>query len=215
MTAALLALAGVLAAVDWVGVARDHTGLRLVGKPGTMVALIAAAIAGSGGLGRYGVDSGWLRWWIIAGLVLSLAGDVFLMLDERWFVAGLGSFLVAHLAYIVGMIRLPLSGARALIGVAVALAVAALAGRRIVAGAQSHDRALKIPVIVYVGVISVMFVIAQATGIGWLAVAATLFLISDSLLGWNRFVRPVGWMPLAVMVTYHLAQAAFVAAILA
>ena len=79
----------------------------------------------------------------------------------------------------------------------------------------AHDRALTVPVIVYVGVISAMFVVAQATGIGWLAVAATLFLVSDSLLGWNRFVRHVGWMPLAVMVTYHLAQAAFVAAVVA
>jgi uncharacterized membrane protein YhhN len=34
-------------------------------------------------------------------LVLSLAGDVFLMLPRNLFVAGLGSFLLVHVAYIV------------------------------------------------------------------------------------------------------------------
>lgn len=37
---------------------------------------------------------------IIVGLLFSLAGDVFLMLPSDRFVAGLGSFLVAHLFYI-------------------------------------------------------------------------------------------------------------------
>ncbi len=36
---------------------------------------------------------------------------------------------------------------------------------------------------------------------------AALFLLSDSLLAWNRFVRPIAWAPVAVMVSYHLAQA--------
>ena len=30
-----------------------------------------------------------------------------------------------------------------------------------------------------------------------------LFVISDSILGWARFVRSEPWMPLAVMFTYH------------
>jgi len=37
---------------------------------------------------------------IIAGLVCSLAGDVFLMLPSDRFIAGLASFLIAHLFYI-------------------------------------------------------------------------------------------------------------------
>ena len=34
-----------------------------------------------------------------------------------------------------------------------------------------------------------------------------LFLASDSLIAWERFVRRVPQGPLAVIVTYHLAQA--------
>src|ERR1051326_4093195 len=37
---------------------------------------------------------------IVAGLVCSLAGDVFLMLPRERFVAGLACFLVAHVCYI-------------------------------------------------------------------------------------------------------------------
>src|SRR5213080_3500470 len=37
---------------------------------------------------------------ILIGLVFSLAGDVFLMLPRARFVAGLTSFLAAHIAYL-------------------------------------------------------------------------------------------------------------------
>jgi uncharacterized membrane protein YhhN len=36
---------------------------------------------------------------------------------------------------------------------------------------------------------------------------AVLFYGSDSLIAWNRFVRPLAWAPVAIMVTYHAAQA--------
>ena len=40
------------------------------------------------------------RWAVVAGLAFSTAGDIFLMLPRERFVAGLLSFLVAHLFYI-------------------------------------------------------------------------------------------------------------------
>src|SRR5690606_41962032 len=40
------------------------------------------------------------QWLIVLGLLFSLAGDVFLMLPRDRFVAGLVSFLIAHLFYI-------------------------------------------------------------------------------------------------------------------
>jgi hypothetical protein len=41
-------------------------------------------------------------------------------------------------------------------------------------------------------------------------VGASLFFASDSLIAWNRFVRPRAWAPVAIMVTYHLGQAGLV-----
>ncbi|NIW49240.1 MAG: lysoplasmalogenase, partial [Gammaproteobacteria bacterium] len=40
--------------------------------------------------------------YFLIGLALSLAGDIFLMLPDEKFIAGLVSFLLAHLAYILG-----------------------------------------------------------------------------------------------------------------
>ena len=69
-----------------------------------MVALIVAALATDGAPAA-------VRAWFVAGLVLSLAGDVALLLPDRWFIAGLASFLLAHVAYIAGMVQLPLDWA--------------------------------------------------------------------------------------------------------
>ncbi len=48
-------------------------------------------------------------------------------------------------------------------------------------------------------------------GVGTAAIATAaggiLFLASDSLIAWERFVHRVPHGPLAVIVTYHLAQA--------
>ena len=95
------ALAGVLALVDWVGVVRGDRRLRWIGKPGVMLALIAAALLADGAPSA-------VRVWFVVALVLSLIGDVALLLPERWFVVGLGAFLLAHLAYIGGMVQLDL-----------------------------------------------------------------------------------------------------------
>ncbi len=199
-----LIVAGVLAVLDWVTVAgRLPASLRWLTKPGTMVALIVVALDAS--------PAGAAHGWIVAGLVLSLAGDVFLMLEERWFVAGLGSFLVAHVLYVVGMARLDLSGFGAVIAAVGVAAAWFLVGRGIVAGATQREAALRIPVFAYIAVISAMVVTAFATGEPWLIVAALAFYVSDATLGSNRFVAPRAWMPVVVMVTYHLAQFGFVA----
>ncbi|MGD9701919.1 MAG: lysoplasmalogenase [Acidimicrobiia bacterium] len=201
----LLVLAAALALADWVGVARDDGRLRWIGKPGTMIALAAAAVSGSDG-----VPDG-IRWWIVAGLLLSLAGDVVLLLSERRFVAGLGSFLLAHVAYIVAMQQVGTVADRLVAGIVFAGALGLIAGRSIVEGAGEHDPAMRIPVAAYLLVISTMAAMAIGTGEPWLIVAAALFYCSDAILGWNRFVQARRWMPLAVMVTYHLAQSGFVA----
>jgi uncharacterized membrane protein YhhN len=45
-------------------------------------------------------------------------------------------------------------------------------------------------------------------------VGAVLFVGSDSMIAWDRFVRPFAWAPLAIMVTYQLGQAGLVASLL-
>lgn len=156
-----------------------------------------------------------VRAWFVVALVLSLAGDVFLLDTERRFVAGLAAFLLAHVAYTIGFVVSDTWRWWSLLVALVPLIVlAATTGRRIVDGAATHDRALRVPVAAYLLVICSMAAAAAAAGNVWAVVGATLFVVSDTVLGWQRFVGRAHWMSLAVMVTYHLGQAGLVASLL-
>jgi len=200
----LLALALVAAIIDWVAVVDADRKLEYLCKPLTIVLLILTALA-------IDADSETVRTWFVAGLVFSLAGDVFLMLKERdLFVLGLASFLLAHLAYVCGFVASGVSPAHAVLGVAVAAAAVGVVGTRIVNGAHEKAPELALPVMVYMGVISLMLVFAAGSQNGAAILGALLFYVSDALIGWTRFVQDFKWAPLAIMVTYHLAQTALV-----
>jgi len=205
-----LTVAAVLALVDWTGVVRRDQRLRWVGKPGVMVALIVAALFSDGAPSA-------VKTAFVVALIFSLVGDVALLLPEdQWFIAGLVAFLVAHLAYITGMLQLDLEAPWG--GVIVLVAIAAI-GPRLLRSIRRKYPELLVPVIAYLVVISTMAITAWATGQPWLIVAAMLAFASDAVLGWNRFVTPrpadpatAGVLaPLAVMITYHAAQFCFVA----
>jgi uncharacterized membrane protein YhhN len=207
-----LTVAAIMAVIDWVGVVRGDQRLRWVGKPGVMGALIVAALFAQGAPSA-------VKAWFVVALVLSLVGDVALLLPERWFLAGLAAFLLAHLAYVAGMVQLDLHPPW---GAVIVLLAVAVVGRRILGAVRSDDPSLAVPVTLYLVVISAMAIVAWATAQPWLIVAAMLFFASDAMLGWGRFVTPapadgatasvVG--PLAVMISYHFAQACFVAFLL-
>jgi uncharacterized membrane protein YhhN len=209
---AAIAVAAVLAVTDWIGVATRRDAVRVVVKPGTIVALIVAALVLDPSAAARDA-----RPWFVAALVLSLAGDVLLLLPERWFIGGLVAFLAAHLAYIVGLVRWEdwPEGIWLAIGLVVVLGGVAAIGRPLVASLRRSQPAMAAPVGGYLVVISAMVVVAFGTAAALVVVAALLFYTSDALLGWNRFVRPRDWAGLAVMVTYHLAQGAFVLSLVA
>lgn len=204
VAATLLALAVVVAIVDWWAVATDRRTVEYVAKPLTMVGLIAAALA------LDPVD-GTQRTWFVAALVLSLAGDVFLMLPRDLFVPGLASFLLGHLAYIAGLWSGDTSTTGLLVGVAViAVALPVLGGRILRAVRSGDEPEMLVPVSAYVLVISAMVVSAGASGQPVALAGAISFYASDALIAWGRFIREIPHGRLAVMVTYHLAQLALV-----
>lgn len=216
LAAVLLVATAVAAVVDWVGVARHDRHLRVVAKPLTLVLLIGVAVA-------LDAEDPTVREWFLAGLVLSLAGDAFLLLpDDRRlgpvepFVLGLASFLLGHIAYIVGMVigtdgPAPLL---ALFGVAVTASGAGAVGPRLLRGVRRTSPDLLIPVIAYMAVISLMVVAAFGRAVPLAMAGALSFYASDAILGWNRFVTPSRRAELAVMVTYHLAQVGLVLSLL-
>jgi uncharacterized membrane protein YhhN len=145
---------------------------------------------------------------ILVGLLFSLAGDVFLMLPRDCFIAGLVSFLCAHLCYVAAFAS---DGGLALsvwAGAALAVYGASMLGLL-----WPRLGSLKWPVAAYVAVILLMAWLALSryagagpAGSGLAAAGALLFAASDSLLAWNRFKGGFRAAQALVLVTYFAAQ---------
>ncbi|MGI9578522.1 MAG: lysoplasmalogenase [Microthrixaceae bacterium] len=199
----------VVAAADWVAVGTQRRSAEYVLKPLTMVVLIAAAIV------MEDADPTAAQWLVVAGLVMSLAGDVFLMLEERYFVMGLGSFLAAHLLYIAAFVAIGLNGFGFVLGAAAVAVLIRAVGVKIVVGATEKDEKLGLPVSLYVLVISLMVAFAAGTGRWWAIGGAVLFYASDAFIGWSRFVKEFPGQRLAIITTYHLGQVGIVLGLMA
>ena len=76
-----------------------------------------------------------------------------------------------------------------------------------------HSGAQKGPVLIYQLVLSALLLVAAWHGDWLLLLGCAVFVTSDALLGHDRFVRERRWAPLAVIVTYHLAQILIVVAL--
>jgi uncharacterized membrane protein YhhN len=134
--------------------------------------------------------------WITAGLLLSLGGDIALMLrNSRWFLIGLVLFLLAHIAYAIVLTVFNGFHPQDLITGAVLLLLAAAAFLYLRPGLGS----MQAPVLFYILIICFMVNRAISTFFGeafsttqaWLlTIGAILFWLSDLLLAINRFRRP-------------------------
>ena len=202
--AGLLVAAGVVAVADWVCVARRPCRAEVVLKPLVLVLLVGAALAAD-------ADSGAQQAAFVVALVLSLAGDVFLLPQVDRFVPGLASFLLAHVAYVVGFWTHD-EGGLLWLAVLVVPALGAVAGR-VTRAVRASEPELVVPVAIYIAVIAAMIVSALAFGDGVAIAGALLFGTSDSILAIGRFARAPRWAPVAVMITYHLAQGLLVASL--
>jgi len=178
-------------------------------KPLTIVAAMAIAATAAGG------PPAPYRGLILAGLVCSLVGDVFLMLPEKRFSAGLTSFLVAHGCYIAAFV----SAARAPAPLAL-LVPAAATGAALTVPLWPHLGRYRWPVTVYVA--ALVALLWQSSG--WAlssgtvsarlaAVGAVLFTISDGVLAYNRFRRPFRAAQALILSTYFIAQGLIAASV--
>lgn len=165
-------------------------------KPLTTLLIIGIALCG---------PSGDFRTLVTAALLLSLAGDICLMFrGDRWFVAGLSSFLVAHLVFVAAFVAgwpgssLPLwTAAYGLYGLAFFGWLLPKTGR------------LMLPVIVYGAVLMAMAVTASARWAAlhdlrslYLLAGALLFVISDSSLAVRQFNGMYRYAQALILSTY-------------
>ncbi len=208
----LLQTALVIAAFNWLAVSVRWKWLEYLTKPTVMLVMLAGVFRLRPSLLTQGEVN-----WLALALIFSLAGDVFLMLPGDRFIPGLVAFLLAHLAYIFNFLSAGFSINPATLILAVLVAAT---GRqlyqRIAAGLtrQGHH-ALKLPVLIYTLVISTMTLTAlnTLTTPAWenyralmLSAGALLFMLSDTWIAWDRFVKPLRYRDLRVMLTYHLGQ---------
>lgn len=199
----LLIVAATAALADWWAVGGRHRRAEVVLKPLAMAALVGVAAT-------IGDASGDVRAPLVFGAVLGLAGDVALLFDgTAAFLAGLGAFAIGHLGYTVAAVFVD---ARVSWMVPGALSMAGLLGYRFasqtVAGARRQGgRTMEFAVWCYAAIITAMVVSAWGTAVAIAAAGATLFALSDWVLGYQRFVAPLPGRRLSVMVPYHVGQA--------
>lgn len=144
---------------------------------------------------------------IVAGLLASLAGDVFLMFPDR-FLPGLLSFLIAHIFYIAAFTH-ESSGQAPLLYVIPFVLFGAVMLRWL----WPHLGAMRVPVLIYMGVILIMAYQAANRWIEtsqdgtFLALAgAYLFVASDAALAVDRFRGRFRSADFWVLSTYFAAQ---------
>ena len=153
---------------------------------------------------------------LVVALVLSAAGDAFLAQDgERAFTGGLASFLLAHIFYTVlflsvgGGVEIMLAQPWRLVLAAVVVVLAGVLLRLLM---PAVGPALRVPVGAYTLAILIMMLAAATVPSPLVLIGAALFVASDALLAFDRFLTPPaakgsgGRLGVQVWLLYYVAQ---------
>lgn len=213
-----LSLALIFAALEAIALSKNLGQLEYIAKPAVMVSLFLWLYTTTGLRGS--------TFWFGLGILLSLAGDILLMISlDRLFLPGLVAFLLAHISYILGFrAELVIASVWSLILLLfIAVNVSRLLRRIVVAMRAKGENKLILPVIVYGTGISVMLYAAMSTtsNLAWTPLAAflvsagaLLFMVSDVILAWMKFVAPVKNGKVWNMALYHLGQLGLIAGVI-
>ena len=174
-----------------------------ISKPLTTLLILLLAVVGVEH-NHIPVLYGWL---IVIGLAFSILGDIFLMLEKDYFIAGIVAFLIAHLCYIATFYwlisRLALWP----------LIILILYGLLVYLKLHKSLAEMKAPVVVYLCVILVMVWLAWcvwltnfSTGGLLIFIGALVFAVSDTILALGKFVKSGPTTQVWVMATYYVAQ---------
>ncbi len=179
--------------------------LRYITKPLTTILIIVLAfLQQTEGFDSYG-------YLIIAGLIFSLFGDIFLMLPTDKFIQGLAAFFVAHIFYIIAFSSG--FGPYFEIGYLIPAIIYAVIFLWVI---LPKTGSMKLPVLIYTLVLLVFmwqatgryYYLAETSAL-YVFVGAILFVISDSILAYARFVKNFRISQLIILSTYWGAQLCF------
>jgi uncharacterized membrane protein YhhN len=152
--------------------------------------------------------------WIVFALFFSWIGDIFLMFEEQrpvFFLYGLICFLVAQVFYIIFFHNIRMK--ESIRGNALFLLLVVIYYGILISVLSPYLGNMKLPVRIYGVVLSFMLMLAMHTILGknkksglWMLIGAVLFVASDSLLAFNKFLSPFNYAEMIIMLTYGLSQ---------
>jgi len=140
------------------------------------------------------------------GLAFSACGDFILDVNrEHWFIFGLGAFFIAHLFYLASLKPFTISFSKKNIMVLLSYTLYGVIMLSILAEGLGD---LLIPVI---GYMTILLLMALATVLSkksnrWLIIGGISFVLSDSLIGFDKFYMPIENVHIAIMISYYFAQ---------
>ena len=153
-----------------------------------------------------------LNKWFVLGLFFSFLGDVLLLgKGELYFILGLASFLIAHLFYITMVVKMLVkTTVKEVISVSIPYVFIFILLLNLL---YEHLGEMKIPVIIYALVISILgtvslllFIQKKTDAYLLLVVGVFIFIVSDSVLAINMFYQKEAYFSLVIILTYVLAQ---------
>ena len=194
--------------VNLIAVYSNSESLQFITKP-LLMPLLAIYL-----LLRTNTNNSNLKGWIFLALFFSWAGDIFLLFEERgsnFFLFGLSAFLVAQVFYIVFFHNIRMR--EYIRGNALLLLLVIVYYSILINVLSPYLGNMKLPVRIYGVVLSFMLMLAMHTMLGknkkaalWMTMGAILFVVSDSLLAFNKFFSPFNNAGVIIMLTYGLAQ---------
>jgi len=194
--------------VNLIAVYSNSESLQFITKP-LLMPLLAIYL-----LLRTNTNNSNLKGWIFLALFFSWAGDIFLLFEERgsnFFLFGLSAFLVAQVFYIVFFHNIRMR--EYIRGNALLLLLVIVYYSVLINVLSPYLGNMKLPVRIYGVVLSFMLMLAMHTMLGknkkaalWMTMGAILFVVSDSLLAFNKFFSPFNNAGVVTMLTYGLAQ---------
>jgi len=157
-----------------------------------------------------------IRIFIMTALFFSWGGDVFLMFQEKapiFFLLGLTSFLLAHIAYILAFNQVGSNPKSILLKRPYLLIPFLIYAGGMMYSMSSNLGDMFAPVLVYASIISLMCIFAinrfDRVNIGsfwWVLAGAIVFVLSDSTIAINKFLSPFYYAGFVIMSLYTIGQ---------
>ena len=154
---------------------------------------------------------------LITALTFSWIGDVILLFADKgeiYFILGLVAFLVSHVFYIVLFSKQAISKTiKNKISFGAGIGLIVIYFLMMISTLAPKLGSLTIPVVIYAVVISTMLFYALKGSFQWntipyqsVLIGAIFFIISDSILAFNKFDQAIPYASFLIMITYLAAQ---------